>query len=151
MTRTIRMLAVTALVLGVAAAFGASPAAAKKKKKVHGTITITYERNATGTDRFFGTLSSPNPRCVRGATVNLGFRPAFEGGGGSDTPRTTVASTRSDTSGNWSVDYEVTPNPAYDFQSYSASSPKRTLKTKHKKVKLVCKFAASEVLTLFPG
>lgn len=150
MTRTIRILGTGVLVLALGALVAAAPAAAKKKK-VHGTITIAYERNASGPDRFFGTLSASNPRCVRGAAVNLGFRPAFEGGGGSDTPRTTVASTRSDTAGNWQVAYEVTPNPAYDFQSYSASSPKRTLKTKHKGVKLVCKFAASEVLTLFPG
>jgi hypothetical protein len=83
--------------------------------------------------------------------VKLGFRPAFEGGGGSEFPRTTVGTTSSDPAGSWQVAYEVTPNPAYDFQSYSADSPKRTLKTKKKGVKLVCKFAASEVLTLFPG
>jgi hypothetical protein len=150
MTRTIRSLGAIALVLCLTAVAGASPAVAKKKK-VHGTITIAYERDPSGPDRFSGTLSSSNPRCLRGATVNLGFRPAFEGGGGSDTPRTTVASTTSDATGNWSIAYEVTPNPAYDFQSYSASSPRRALKTKHRKVKLVCKFAASEVLTLFPG
>jgi phage tail tape-measure protein len=150
MTRAIRTLGIALLVLALAALVGAGPAAAKKKK-VHGTITIAYEPNPSGPDRFFGTLGASNPRCVRGAVVNLGFRPAFEGGGGSDTPRTTVASTRSDTAGNWQVSYEVTPNPAYDFQSYSADSPTRTLKTKKKGVKLVCKFAASEVLTLFPG
>jgi hypothetical protein len=150
MNRTIRSLGAVALVLGLITAAGVSPAIAKKKK-VHGTITIAYERDATGPDRFSGTLSASNPRCVRGATVNLGFRPAFEGGGGSETPRTTVASTSSGPTGSWGIAYEVTPNPAYDFQSYSASSPPRTLKTKHRNVKLVCKFAASEVLTLFPG
>ena len=150
MTRTIRSLGALTLVLGLAAVAGAAPATAKKKK-VRGTITIAYQRDPSGPDRFSGTLSASNPRCLRGATVNLGFRPAFEGGGGSDNPRTTVASTTSDSAGNWSVAYEVTPNPAYDFQSYSASSPKRTKKTKHRNVKLVCKFAASEVLTLFPG
>ena len=150
MTRTIRVLGIAALVLALGAIAGPGSAGAKKKK-VHGTITITYERNAAGPDRFFGTLSASNPRCVRGAVVNLGFKPAFEGGGCSHTPRTTVASTNSDAAGNWQATYEVTPNPAYDFQSYSASSPKRTLKTKHKGVKLVCKFAASEVVTLFPG
>jgi hypothetical protein len=150
MTRSIRVLGIFALALALGALVGAAPAAAKKKK-VHGTITITYERNPSGPDRFFGTLSAPNPRCIRGAVVNLGFKPAFEGGGGGDTPRTTVATTSSDSTGSWQVGYEVTPNPAYDFQSYSASSPARTRKTKHKHVKLVCKFAASEVLTLFPG
>jgi hypothetical protein len=150
MTRTIRSLGAIALVLGLTAGVGVSQAIAKKKK-VHGTITIAYQRDAAGPDHFSGTLSASNPRCVRGATVNLGFRPAFEGGGGSETPRTTVASTTSDPAGNWSIAYEVTPNPAYDFQSYSASSPAKTLKTKHRNVKLVCKFAASEVLTLFPG
>lgn len=151
MTRTARILGIAVLVLAFGAVVAASPAAAKKKK-VHGNITINYERNPTGPDRFFGTVSASNGRCVRGALVNLGFKPAFEGGGGADdSPRTTVASTTSDASGNWAITYEVTPNPAYDFQSYSASSPKRTLKTKKKGVKLVCKFAASEVLTLFPG
>jgi hypothetical protein len=150
MTRTIRTFGIAVLVLTLGALVSAGPAAAKKKK-VHGAVTITYERNASGPDRFFGTLTASSPRCVRGAVVNLGFRPAFEGGGGSDIPRTTVTSTKSDSAGNWQVAYEVAPNPAYDFQSYSADSPKRTLKTKHKGVKLVCKFAASEVLTLFPG
>jgi hypothetical protein len=150
MTRTIRSLGAVVLVLGLTAVVGAAPATAKKKK-VHGSITIAYQRDPSGPDRFSGTLTASNPRCVRGATVNLGFRPAFEGGGGSDNPRTTVASTTSDSSGSWSIAYEVTPNPAYDFQSYSASSPARTLKTKRRNVKIVCKFAASEVLTLFPG
>ena len=150
MTRTIRVLGIAVLVLALGAIAGPAVAGAKKKK-VHGTITITYEPNPSGPDRFFGTLSASNPRCIRGAVVNLGFKPAFEGGGGSDLPRTTVAATRSDATGNWQVGYEVTPNPAYDFQSYSASSPKRIRKTKRKNVKLVCKFATSEVLTLFPG
>jgi hypothetical protein len=150
MTRTIRLIGIAALVLALSA-IAAPGVAGAKKKKVHGTITITYERNPSGPDRFSGTLISTNPRCIRGAVVNLGFKPAFEGGGGSDTPRTTVAATRSDSAGNWQVGYEVTPNPAFDFQSYSASSPVRIRKTKHKSVKLVCKFAASEVLTLFPG
>lgn len=149
MTRTVRLVGIAALVLALGAITGPGVAGAKKKK-VHGTITITYERNQSGPDRFFGTLSATNPRCIRGAVVNLGLKPAFEGGGG-DTPRTTVAATRSDSAGSWQVGYEVTPNPAYDFQSYSASSPTRIRKTKHKSVKLVCKFAASEVLTLFPG
>ena len=150
MSRPIRLLGIAALVLALGAIAGPGVAAAKKKK-VHGTITISYERNPSGPDRFLGTLSASNPRCIRGATVNLGFKPAFEGGGGSDTPRTNVAATTSDAAGNWQVGYEVTPNPAYDFQSYSASSPKRIRKTMHKNVKLVCKFASSEVLTLFPG
>jgi hypothetical protein len=150
MTRTIRTIGIAVLVLALGALVGAGSAAAKKKK-VHGTITITYERNPTGPDRFLGTVNASNPRCVRGAVVNLGFRPAFEGGGGSDIPRTTVATTKADAAGNWQVGYEVTPNPAYDFQSYSGDSPKRTLKTKKRGVQLVCKFAASQVLTLFPG
>jgi hypothetical protein len=150
MTRTIRTFGLAALVLALAALAAAGPAAAKKKK-VHGTITIAYEQNATGPDRFFGTVSSPNARCVRGAVVNLGFKPAFEGGGGSDFPRTTVASTKPDTVGHWEILYEVTPNGISDFSSYSASSPVRTLKTKKKGLKLVCKLATSEVVTLFPG
>jgi hypothetical protein len=150
MSRFIRILGTALLVCAVGALAAAGPAAAKKKK-VHGNVTMTYEYNAAGPDRFFGTVNSPNARCRRGAAVNLGFKPAFEGGGGGGDTRVTVASTTSDTAGNWQVSYEVTPNPAYDFQSYSASSPARTLKTKHKGVKLVCKFAASEVLTLYPG
>jgi hypothetical protein len=153
MTRTTRVLGLTALVLALAVFGGAGSAGAKvKKKKVHGSVTIAHEKNAAaGEDRFFGVVSSPNPRCARNALVNLGFKPAFEGGGGDDTPRTVVAGTRSDAHGNWQIFYKVTPNPAYDFQSYSASSPKRTLKTKRPGLKLVCKFANSEVITLFPG
>jgi hypothetical protein len=146
----IRILGVAALICALGVVVAATPAGAKKKK-VRGNLTMTYERNAAGPDRFFGTVNSPNARCRRGALVNLGYKPAFEGGGGSDIPRTTVASTNSDTAGNWQIQYEVTPNGMSDFQSYSASSPVRTLKTKKKGVKLVCKFAASEVLTLFPG
>ncbi len=151
MTRTLRVLGIAALVLALSAIAGPALAGAKKKK-VHGSLTIAYEKNAvSGNDRFYGAVSSPNPRCARRAVVNLGFKPAFEGGGGSDIPRTTVASTRANAQGSWEIFYKVTPNPAYDFQSYSADSPKRVLKTKRPGVKLVCKFAASEVITLFPG
>jgi|SRR3954447_7943477 hypothetical protein len=150
MSRLTRIMGIAVLTCALGALVGAGPAVAKKKK-VHGNLTITYEHNATGTDRFFGTVSASNPRCVRGAVVNLGYKPAFEGGGGGDDPRVTVARTTSDTTGNWQINYEVAPNGTSDFQSYSASSPVRTLKTKHKGVKLVCKLAASEVLTLFPG
>jgi hypothetical protein len=150
MSRMIRILGFAVLTCALGALVTAGPAVAKKKK-VHGNITIAYERNATGTDRFFGTVSSPNPRCVNGALVNLGYKPAFEGGGGSDIPRTTVASSNADAAGSWQIFYEVTPNGVSDFQSYSASSPVRTRKTKRRDVKLVCKFATSEVLTLFPG
>lgn len=150
MTRMTRTFGIAALVLALAALVGAGPAAAKKKK-VHGTVTMTYERNASGPDRFFGTVNSSNSRCVRGAVVKLGFRPAFEGGGGSDYPRTTLASTKADTTGNWEILYDVTPNGISDFSSYSASAPTRTLKTNKKGLKLVCKFATSDVITLFPG
>ena len=151
MNRTIRILGIAALVLALVAITGPGLAGAKKKK-VHGNLTIAYEKNAaSGQDRFYGVVSSPNPRCARRAVVNLGFKPAFEGGGGSDIPRTTVASARADAQGNWEIFYKVTPSPAYDFQSFSADSPKRVLKTKRPGVKLVCKFAASEVITLFPG
>jgi hypothetical protein len=151
MSRTIRILGIAALVLALVAIAGPGTAVAKKKK-VHGSLTIAYEKNAiTGTDRFYGEVNSPNPRCVRRAVVNLGFKPAFEGGGGSDIPRTTVASTRANAQGSWEIFYKVTPSPAYDFQSFSADSPKRVLKTKRPGVRLVCKFAASEVITLFPG
>jgi len=153
MARTIRVLGIATLALALVALIGPGVAGAKlKKKKVHGQVTIAYEKNASGgDDRFSGVVSSPNPRCANGARVDLGFRPAFEGGGGTDTPRTVVASTNADAQGNWQIFYKVTPSPAYDFASYSASSPKRTLKTKKKNVLLVCKFATSEVLTLFPG
>lgn len=150
MTRITRNLGIAMVVLALAALVAAGPAAAKKKK-VHGSVTMTYEYNPAGADRFFGSVNSPNSRCVRNATVILGFKPAFEGGGGSDYPRTAVASTRSDSAGNWSIFYEVTPNGVSDFSSYSASSPTRTLKTKRRDVKLVCKFATSDVITLFPG
>jgi hypothetical protein len=151
MTRTLRVFGVAALVLALFAIAGPGAAGAKKKK-VHGSLTIAHEKNAvSGDDRFYGVVSSPNPRCARGALVNLGFRPAFEGGGGSDIPRVTVASDRADGQGNWEILFKVTPNPAYDFQSYSADSPKRVLKTNKPGVKLVCKFAASRVITLFPG
>jgi hypothetical protein len=150
MSRLIRVLAV-ALLAGLLGAIVGTGTASAKKKKVRGNLTITYEHNPGGADRFFGTLDSPNSRCIRGAVVNLGFKPAFEGGGGSDIPRTTVASTRSDAAGSWQILYDVTPQPGYDFQSYSAASPARTLKTKRKDVKLVCKFRTSEVITLFPG
>jgi hypothetical protein len=151
MSRTIRILGIAALVLALAAIAGPGTAGAKKKK-VHGSLTIAHEKNAaSGEDRFYGVVNSPNPRCKRGAVVNLGFKPAFEGGGGSDIPRTTVASTRANAQGSWEIFYKVTPSPAYDFQSFSADSPKRVLKTKRPGVKLVCKFAASEVITLFPG
>jgi len=151
MSRTIRILGIAALVLALAAIAGPGTAGATKKK-VHGSVTIAHEKNAaSGEDRFYGVVNSPNPRCKRGAVVNLGFKPAFEGGGGSDIARTTVASTRANAQGNWEIFYKVTPSPAYDFQSFSANSPKRVLKTKRPGVKLVCKFAASEVITLFPG
>jgi hypothetical protein len=151
MTRTVRILCIAALALGLSAIAGPGLAAAAKKK-VHGTLTIAHEKNAvSGDDRFYGVVSSPNRRCARGAVVNLGFKPAFEGGGGSDIPRVTVASTRSNAQGGWEILFKVTPNPAYDFQSYSADSPKRVLKTKKPGLKLVCKFAASRVITLFPG
>jgi hypothetical protein len=150
MARTIRTFAIALLVLALGAVVGAGPVAAKKKK-VRGSVKMTYEYNPAGPDRFFGTVNSPNSRCIRGATVALGFKPAFEGGGGSDYPRTTVARTKSDTAGNWSISYEVTPNGISDFSSYSAAAPVRTLKTKKKGLKLVCKFATSEVITLFPG
>jgi hypothetical protein len=66
MTRTIRVLGIAALVLTLIALVGVASAVAKKKKKVHGTLTIP-----SGTDRFFGSVTSQNSRCDR-ATVNLG-------------------------------------------------------------------------------
>jgi hypothetical protein len=151
MTRILRVLGIAALVLSLSAIAGTGIAGAKKKK-AHGSLTIAHEKNAvSGDDRFYGVVSSSNPRCVRGAVVNLGFKPAFEGGGGSDIPRVTVASTRANAQGSWEILFKVTPSPAYDFQSYSADSPIRVLKTNKPGVKLVCKFAASRVITLFPG
>jgi hypothetical protein len=153
MSRTTRILGAALLTLALSATIGTALAGAKiKKKKVHGSVTIAYEKNASaGTDRFFGLVSSPNPRCARGAVVTLGYKPAFEGGGGSDIPRTPVGTTQADAQGNWQILYDVKPNGTSDFQSYSASSPVRQLKTHRRDVRLVCKFAASEVLTLFPG
>jgi hypothetical protein len=153
MSRTIRILGAALLTLALSATIGTALAGAKiKKKKVHGSVSITYEKNAAGgTDLFFGLVSSPNPRCARGAVVALGYKPAFEGGGGSDIPRTTVGTTQADAQGNWQILYDVKPNGTSDFQSNSASSPVRQLKTQRRNVRLVCKFATSEVLTLFPG
>jgi hypothetical protein len=154
MTRRIRMLGIGALVFALGAVVVAGTASAKiKKKKFHGSVTIAYEKNAApgGTDRFYGVVSSPKARCARGALVNLGYKPAFEGGGGSDIPRTTVGSANADASGNWEVFHEVTPTPTADFASFSASAPKRVLKTKNPDVRLVCKFTTSQVITLFPG
>jgi hypothetical protein len=150
MSRQNRVLGAFLVMLLLAAVVGAGIADAKKRK-FHGAVTMSYEKNPNGTDRFFGTVTSPNQRCVRGAVVNLGFKPAFEGGGGSGDTRTTVATTRSDANGNWEMFYEVTPNPAYDFASFSASSPVRPLKSKKPGVKLVCKFQTSEVKTIYPG
>lgn len=151
MARTLHVLGIAALALALSAIAGPGLAGAAKKK-VHGAVTIAHEKNAvSGDDRFYGVVSSPNARCARGAVVNLGFRPAFEGGGGSNIPRVTVASTRANAQGNWEILYKVTPNPAYDFQSYSVDSPKRLLKTNKRGLQLVCKFTASRVITLFPG
>ena len=153
MTRTIRVLGIAALALALAGLAGPGLAGAKiKKKKVHGQVTIAHDKNAsTGQDRFFGVVSSPNGRCNSGAKVDLGFRPAFEGGSGSSFPRTIVASTQSDAQGNWEIFYTAGPNGISPFSSYSASAPKRTLKTKKKNVLLVCKFATSPVITLATG
>ena len=152
MSRAKRVLAAALLAVALTAVVGAGAASGKLiKKKFHGTVTMNYEKNVAGTDRFFGTVTSPKRRCVNGALVELGFRPAFEGGGGSSTPRTVVASTHADPNGNWQVFYEVSPNPSYDFASFSASSPKRTLKTHKRGVVIVCKFQTSEVRTIYPG
>jgi hypothetical protein len=144
-----RVLAAILLVLGLTAAVATGATGTKLIiKKFHGAVTINYQRNLTGTDRFYGTVTSPKHRCVSGALVDLGFRPAVEGGGGSNVPRTTVASTRADSNGNWEIFYEVSPSPNYNFASYSASSPKRRLKSGKENVRLVCKFAKSVVQTI---
>jgi hypothetical protein len=66
MTRALRVLGIAALVLALSAIAGPALAGAKKKK-VHGSVTIAYEKNTgAGTDRFFGVVDSPNPRCVGG-------------------------------------------------------------------------------------
>jgi hypothetical protein len=144
-----RVLAAFLLLLGLTAVTATDAIGTKLiKKKFHGAVTINYQRNLTGTDRFYGTVTSPKRRCVNGALVNLGFRPASEGGGGTNVPRTIVASTHADADGNWVIDYEVSPNPNYTFASYSASSPKRRLKAAKPNVRLVCKFETSEVQTI---
>jgi len=84
-------------------------------------------------------------------SITLGFKPAFEGGGGTAFPRTPVATTQSDTAGTWEIFYEVQPNGISPFSSYSASTPKRTLKTKKRGVVLVCKITQSATLTLASG
>ena len=151
MSRINRILAAAVLVFALTVVAGAGQAGAKLiRKKFHGTVTMEYEKNPTGTDRFFGNVISPKHRCVSGAVVDLGFRPAFEGGG-SSAPRTTVASTHADANGYWQIFYEVSPNPSYDFASFSASSPDRTLKTRKRNVKIVCKFSPSPVKTVVPG
>src|SRR3954451_17007687 len=122
-----RVLAAALLAFALIVLVGGSVAGAKLiKKKFHGAVTINYGKNLTGTDRFFGTVTSPKHRCANGALVELGFRPAFEGGGGSNIARTIVASTHADANGNWEIFYEVSPSPSYDFASFSASSPKWT-------------------------
>jgi hypothetical protein len=147
-----RLLGALLVVVALTVIAGAGSAGAKLiKKKFHGAVTMQYEKNPTGTDRFFGTVTSTKHRCVSGAKVDLGFRPAFEGGGGSSTPRTIVASTHADANGNWQIFYEVSPNPAYPFASFSASSPKRTLNTHKRGVVIVCKFQTSPVQTVVPG
>jgi hypothetical protein len=152
MSRMKRVLAAMLLVLALSVVAWAGPAGAKLiKKKFHGAVTMQYEKNPTGTDRFFGTVTSPKHRCVNGALVDLGFRPAFEGGGGGNTARSVVASTHADANGNWEIFYEVSPNPAYPFASFSASSRKRTLKTHKRGVVIVCKFQTSPVTTVVPG
>jgi hypothetical protein len=151
MSRKNRLVAALLLLVALTALAGAGSAGAKLiKKKFHGAVTMQYEKNPTGTDRFFGTVTSPKHRCVSGAKVDLGFRPAFEGGG-VGTTRTVVASTHADANGNWEIFYEVSPSPAYDFASFSASSPKRTLKTPKRGVVIVCKFQTSPVQTVVPG
>ena len=68
MTRMIRVLGIAGLALALSAVAGSGVAGAKiKKKKVHGQVTIGHEHSPGGTDRFFGTVSSPNARCNRGA------------------------------------------------------------------------------------
>lgn len=149
MTSRKPLLAALLLMLGLMAVTASGASGTKLvKKKFHGEVTINYQRNLTGPDRFFGTVTSRKRRCVDAALVNLGYRPASEGGGGTDLPRTTVASTHADASGNWVIDYEVPPNPSYQFASFSASSPKRVLRTKKPNVRIVCKFATSEVQTI---
>jgi hypothetical protein len=144
-----RVFAALFLLVGLTAATAAGATGTKLiKKKFHGAVTINYQRNLTGTDRFYGTVTSPKHRCASGALVNLGYRPASEGGGGTNVPRTTVASTHADANGNWEIDYEVSPNPSSTFASFSASSPKRRLKSAKPNVRLVCKFATSEVQTI---
>jgi hypothetical protein len=152
MSRMNRLLGALVLVVALSVVAGAGSAGAKLiKKKFHGAVTMTYEKNLNGPDRFFGTVTSPKQRCVSGALVSLGFRPAFEGGGGSNQPRTIVASTHADTNGNWQILYEVSPSPTYPFASFSASSAKRTLQTKKRGVFIVCKFQTSPVQTVVPG
>ena len=117
-----------------------------KKQKFHGAVTMNFEKNASGPDRFSGVVSSPNPRCVRGAVVTLTFRPAY-----ASADATQVASGRTDAQGNWEILYDVLPNPAYDFATFAAHSPTRTLKSKHAGVQAVCKFQASDTQTIYPG
>jgi hypothetical protein len=123
------VLALVLALMGVAApdAFGV-----KKKKRVKVNVSMVYEQNLTGTDRFYGVVSSRNPRCVRGASVTLESRPLpLEGGSGNEPPPTPVASGRADRAGNWQILFEV---PANSYKLYSPDVPKR----KFKKGTVIC-------------
>jgi hypothetical protein len=137
----------TAIGLGLllVAAVGVGPAGAHKQKSLK-QVTMEFQRNLSGTDRFSGVVSSGNPRCIKGALVQLAYRPAFEGGGGSE-EATIVATTRTDGTGNWAIDYEVSGGTG-EFSTFAARSPKARLKPKNSRHKHICKAGASETRTI---
>jgi hypothetical protein len=133
------------LVPALTFAIGLGTAGAHKKRTPK-DVTMDFQRNLTGTDRFSGVVTSPRPLCAKGALIQLAYRPAFEGGGGSE-PAQIVATTRADANGNWAIDYEVT-GLSGDFSTYAARSPKQRLKPRNNRHKHVCKAGASPTRTV---
>lgn len=102
------------LVLSLVLAVGlAGPAAAKKKKKKKtkfygANVTLIHTVNASGTDTFSGTLTSPFPGCKVGAQVELRALPPDAIGGSIQVATATTAA-----DGTYSLAYEPTGGTAY--------------------------------------
>lgn len=172
MNATTRLIAVAGLVVALAIALFPAAATAHKKRFLR-EVTMDFQRNPAGVDSFFGVVTSPaqaapeedfepseepfiarsagasNPRCVRGALVELRYRPGFEGGGGSEFQPTVVARTRTDKQGNWQISHEVTGTMGPgEFSTYGVAVRKNRVKPKDKKHKHICKGAFSETKTI---
>jgi len=139
-----RLATAIGLAMLLVAAIGIGTAGAHKQKSLK-QVTMEFQRNLSGTDRFSGVVSSGNPKCTKGALVQLAYRPAFEGGGGSE--QAIVATTRTDATGNWAIDYEVSGGTG-EFSTFAARSPKARLKPKNSRHKHICKAGASETRTI---